>query len=77
MINFQKIAEEYALRFSLHSVFYVKTENSSKIYYLDDDSMQGQKTGWPLFIKVNKQGEVTPVSDIREINRLIRYCNTN
>lgn len=75
MAKYQDLAEQYALKKGMHLVYYIKTENDVEVYFLHDESLRGRKTGWPTFIRIGKDKNVIPVTDIPEINRYIAYCN--
>ena len=75
MAKYQDIAEQYALQKGMHLVYFIKTEGDIEVYFLHDKLLEGRKTGWPTFIRIGKDKNVVPVTDIPEIHRYIAYCN--
>ena len=75
MTNHKMKAEHYALKKGMHLVYYIITEGDVEVYFLHDKSLEGRKTGWPTFIRIGKDKNVVPVTDIPEIHRFIAYCN--
>ena len=75
MEKYKDIVEQYALKMGMHLVYYIKTEDDAEVYFLHDKSLEGNKTGWPTFVRIGKDMKVTPVTDISEIHRYIAYCN--
>ena len=63
-------AKNYAALKGFDLIRFVKFENGSEIYNYTCKSMLGMKTGWPLFISIDGDGQITDIEDLEEIMRL-------
>ena len=76
MHKFEDIVTQYANERNLHQVFYIAKHEGLEVYLLHDKSLQGKKTGWPIFVTVDSKTNIVPVSDIAKINYFIGLCQS-
>ena len=63
-------AEDYIASQGYDLLRFVKYENGCEIYNYTCVSMLGKKTGWPHFISVDGDGNITDIDDLDELIRL-------